>query len=410
MLPVSLWLGLTLAAQAVLPEVHGRVEVHGGLEVLHVWGTPAERGYAHGRLLAAQIAEAALTEFRARFARKQPLLQQARALVGRLIEYPDDVQAELEGLWSGLVDANVDLQMEEFDRTFDLQDLLIANALDVFGLMGCSGFTVWGERAAGGGVLTARNFDWPLTGEHMLARTIVLVQHLPDGRAFATVTWPGYVGAVTGVSSDGVAAFLHVGSAKLTFTPEPSSWPSAIAARGILERGAGGDVFATAKELLTYTSPPAGFLTHVVLPTVPATGPPAAVFETDASSSERATLNGNPIVVTNHFRTRQDGRPSSKDSREREQRLDQGVAGCLQVGDKLVSVEEAWQALVSVQRGGGHAFGTLHALVFRHEPWCFELRIAEMADARVVAAPSSTRRHVLTRAQLFGNGEAPAGK
>ncbi len=395
-----------VASVAPVAPVNGRVEQHGGLKVLHVWGTPAERGYAHGRLLAADIANAALMEFGARFARKQPLLQQARDAVGRLIEYPDDVKAELEGLWRGLSDAKVDLRMEELDRAFDFQDLLIANALDVFGLMGCSGFTVWGDRAAGGGVLTARNFDWPLTGAHMLDHTIVLVQHLPGGRATAAVTWPGYVGAVTGVSSDGVAAFLHVGSAKVTFTPEPSSWPSAIAARSILERGAAGDVFAGAKDLLGYTSPPAGFLTHVVLPAVPGDGPPAAVFETDAGSSARAALAGNPIVVTNHFRTRQDGRPSSKDSREREQRLGEGVAGCLQVGDKVVSVDEAWQALASVQRGGNDAFGTLHSLVFRHEPWCFELRVAEMADSRVVAAPSSARRHVLTKKELFGEATA----
>jgi hypothetical protein len=134
---------------------------------------------------------------------------------------------------------------------------------------------------------------------------------------------------------------------------------------------------------------------------VPAAGAPAAVFETDASSSQRADPTGNPLVVTNHFHAKQDGRPASKDSREREDRLGACVTGCFDVGDKVLSVDEAWQALASVQRGGSHAFGTLHALVFRHEPWCFELRIAAMVDGKVVAAPSSARRHVLTREQLF---------
>ena len=123
--------------------------------------------------------------------------------------------------------------MPALGRDFDQVDLLVANALDVFGLMGCSSFTVWGDQAVGGGVLTARNFDWPLTGEHMLDHTLLIVQEHDDGRSVASVAWPGYIGTVTGVSADGVAAFLHVGSARFAM-PQPSSWPAAVAARKVL--------------------------------------------------------------------------------------------------------------------------------------------------------------------------------
>ena len=37
-------------------EVHGRLGLHDGLRVLHTWGTPQERGYAHGFLLGNDIA------------------------------------------------------------------------------------------------------------------------------------------------------------------------------------------------------------------------------------------------------------------------------------------------------------------------------------------------------------------
>ncbi|MBL8755263.1 MAG: hypothetical protein JNK15_18330 [Planctomycetes bacterium] len=389
------------------PEVHGRVETHQGLKLLRVWGTPHERGYAHGSLLAKEFAAMALTEFAARFARKQPLLQQARAAVGRLIEYPADVQQELDGLWQGLVDSKVDLQMPELERAFDKTDLLIANALDVFGLMGCSSFTVWGERVDGGGVLTARNFDWPLTGPHMLDHTIVVVQHFADGKAVASVSWPGYVGTVTGVSSDGMAAFLHVGTGAITYTPEPSSWPTAVAARALLAAGVCDRtaMLARGKDLLGYTSPPAGFLTHVVLPVVPADGTPALVFETDAKKCVPATAGAGCEVLTNHFRTRTDGRTASKDSVDREQSLQKGIAGCIEVADKKVSVAEAWDVLATVDRGGKRGFGTLHALVFRHEPWCFELRVGETKDSGLVAAPVSSRQYVLSRAELFAPDE-----
>lgn len=400
-------------APAIATELHGRIEDLGGMKLLRVWGTPQERGYAHGVLLGKEVAAAAITEFTARFGPKdkQALLGLARDSVDRLIEYPDEVQQEIDGLFAGLVDSKADLAMPALGRAFDLTDLRIANALDVFGLMGCSGFAVWGEQADGGGVLTARNFDWPFTGPHLLDGTILLVEHLADGRAVCSVTWPGYVATVTGVSSDGVAVFLHVGSAKVSMTPEPGSWPTAIAARRILEEVRPADpaaAFAKAKELLGYTSPPAGFLTRVVLPNVPQDGSPAAVFETDTKQSVMADAPAGPSVVTNHFETRKDGRKASKDSLDRAVKVRAGVGDCLAAGDHKLSVGEAWTVLEGVQRGN-QRFGTLHAIVFRHEPWCFELRLGTHDDKGCVPAPVSTRRFVLSREQVFGK-DVPAAK
>ncbi len=382
--------------------VHGRLEQHGGLRLLRTWGTAAERGYAHGLLLGEDIAAAMRSEFAARFGRRQPLLAMVRKALPRLIEYPEPVQAELDALFLGLIASGASRTIEALDRAFDRDDLLVANALDVFGLMGCSGFTVAGAAVEGGGVLSGRNFDWPFTGSHLLQQTLVLVQHEDEG-AVATVTWPGYVGAVTGINRDGVAAFLHVGTGQITMTPEPSSWPTAIAAREILRRSTGQpaeQVFALAQELLGYTSPPAGYLTRIVLPVPPAHGSPAGLFETDSHKCLRATVDG-PCIVTNHFLGRHDGRDASGDSLERAKLVQAGVDGCLHDGDHQVSIAEGWQMLAAVQRGGGAKFGTLHSLVFRAEPWCFELRLAEVQEGKLVAAPQSSRRFALAREVLF---------
>jgi len=382
--------------------VHGRIETHQGLRVLRVWGTPAERGYAHGYLLAEDICKMMNTEFAARFARMPELLSQARAALPRLIEYPDEVDAELDALWRGFLARKPDRNMPELEREFDRTDLLVANALDVFGLMGCSSFTVWGEQAVGGGVLTARNFDWPLTGDHMLDQTLLVVQMPKDKVATASISWPGYIGTVTGISDDGVAAYLHVGNAKFSL-PQPSSWPSAIAARKILEDGAQDTArLNKAREFLDYTSPPIGFITHVVLPRQRNDGPPAALFETNVGGPVFGDAPDGPVVVTNHFQTRKDGRRASRDSTGREQDVHKGISGCMNVGDRSVDPDEAWQILASVERSGSHRFGTLHSLVFRHEPWHFELRIGDHEQDGLVGAPSSPRRYRLTREQVFG--------
>ncbi len=404
-------------APPAAPVVQGRIDTVDGLRVVHVWGDAQQRGYAHGFLLAADVTTLVREEFAARFARLPGLLQQARGAIGRVVTFPDEVRTELEAVYAGVVAAGVSRDMPELEREFDLTDLLVANALDVFALMGCSGFCVWGEQAVGGGVLTGRNFDWPFTGQHMLDGTILLVQHPSDGRVVASVTWPGYVGSVSAVSSDGVAAFLHVGTGKLTRTPEPESWPTAVAAQLLLRRfdpAAPAAGFDLAAELLGYTSPPAGFLTHVVLPRPPADAAPVGLFEVDARKCVRADLPaGLPSVVTNHFLTRTDGRGASLDSVDRQKRIRTGLEQCLLADDRLVSVDEGWTML----RGGGHAFGTLHSLVYRHEPWVFELRVADLgvptrdaANARrpVVAAPDSRRSYRLRRDQVFPRDPAAA--
>ncbi len=400
---------LLLAAAPAQKAVHGRLDTVGDLKVLQVWGTPAERGYAHGFLLGKEIASTLVAEWTARFTRARPMLDQARGAVGRLIAYPDDVRDEIAAVFEGIVESKASLEMPELERAFDLQDLLVANALDVFGLMGCSSFTVWDDRVDGGGVLTARNFDWPLTGKHLLDTTMVIVQHFGDGHAVASVGWPGFVGTVTGLSKDGVAAFLHVGSAKITMMPEPDSWPTAIAARRILAAGPGEDpatTFAACKKLLEYTSPPAGYATHVVLPKAVGGAGPAAVFETDAKSCVQAELVAGSCVLTNHFRTRKDGRQASRDSLGREKRVTEEIGGCIDTGDHRVSVAEAWTILESVSRDG-RGMGTLHSVVFRHEPWVFELRIAALdAQGAVVGAPKSERRYSLTRDQVFPSIDA----
>src|SRR5262245_53104466 len=92
----ALWLAAVLPCQAPpAAALHGRIEDCHGLRIVRTWGTPQERGRAHGLLLGGDIAAAMQTEFAARFGRKPQLLQLARQSLARLIRYPDDVAAEL---------------------------------------------------------------------------------------------------------------------------------------------------------------------------------------------------------------------------------------------------------------------------------------------------------------------------
>ena len=160
--------------------------------MVHLWGTPEQRGRAHAELLGDEIAQLIRLEFDFRFGRRPQLLALARGMLRRLVRYPDAMLVELTTIFATMKASGADLLMAAFKRDMDLRDLLLVNALDIFGTMGCSGFTVWGERVAGGGVLTCRNFDWPVSGNYLVDNCFLLVQHPHQGQSFATLTWPGY--------------------------------------------------------------------------------------------------------------------------------------------------------------------------------------------------------------------------
>jgi hypothetical protein len=97
----------------------------------------------------------------------------------------------------------------------EIEALTVANSLielRCFGL--CSAFLVEPERSATGEMLFGRNFDVPSYGS--LDRLLLVVICRPAKRhAFASVSWPGFIGVLSGMNDTGLAiACLDSGSAK----------------------------------------------------------------------------------------------------------------------------------------------------------------------------------------------------
>ncbi len=400
--PVTVPSSAPSTAWKVLERVqNGRVENHGGLRVVHLWGTPEQRGRAHAELLGDEIAKLIRREFDYRFGRAPLLLALVRGMLPRVVRYPDAMRAELAAMFETMQASGADLSMPTFKRDMDLRDLLVMNALDIFGTMGCSGFTIWGERVAGGGVLTCRNFDWPVSGNYLVDNCFLLVQHPHQGQSFATLTWPGYAMAVTGVNAAGVCVFLHVGNGRRTLTPRKGSLPTATAARLILEGAKVANGFQLARKVLAQTSPPASYLTRVVLPTTPPGQPgPVRVFEADHRSvTERSEER--LCVVTNHFVEAGDPDEVGRDSGGRFQKLTNCLREYLGADDQQVSLGETWQALGRVEKSG-RRFATLHSMVFRRQPWVFEVALGDVgAGSQIRGAPGGSRRYRLQREGVF---------
>lgn len=97
-------------------------------------------------------------------------------------------------------------------------------------LVGCSSLAVSGERAAGGHALLARNFD--LEAGRLLDEDKAVFFVREAGRiAYASVAWPGFVGAVSGMNAAGLALVVHGARAG---SIDASGEPLALTMRDVL--------------------------------------------------------------------------------------------------------------------------------------------------------------------------------
>jgi predicted choloylglycine hydrolase len=161
--------------------------------------------------------------------------------------------------------------------------------------MGCSALIVEPEHSATGGPLFGRNFDFPTLGE--LDQYSILFIVRPEGRhAFASISFPGAVGVVSGMNDAGLAvATLDVertadGSARF----DAAGTPLALVFRRILEECT---TVAEAEALLRAEHA----TTWMNLAVCDTEG--AAVFEITPATIGRRDAENGVLPCTNHFRT-----------------------------------------------------------------------------------------------------------
>ena len=79
-------------------------------------------------------------------------------------------------------------------------------------LIGCTSFALTGDATEGGHSVLARNFDFE-AGDIFDSHKAVFLVRESGQLAYASVAWPGLIGALTGMNEEGLALVVHGGRA-----------------------------------------------------------------------------------------------------------------------------------------------------------------------------------------------------
>ena len=206
-----------------IPNKYGKGEliidpIYQKIPIMILRGSPAELGEQQGRLLKPQLTTSIDTYLNRFLAQEEP---KKRALVGmKSMEpfVPVEYRQELEAMShaSGL----------SFDRL-----LLLQTIIDEPRLPFCSAIISSRPATKEAPLIFGRNLDFPSLGIAVHHSLITVYQ--PDGKkSFASITWPGFAGVISGINEDGLTLAMLV---SFDGTTNLAGMPSIMLFRKILE-------------------------------------------------------------------------------------------------------------------------------------------------------------------------------
>lgn len=107
----------------------------------------------------------------------------------------------------------------------------IGHALQDLALVGCSSFAAWNEKSEDGNLILARNFDFYVNDAFAENKIIAFIKP-KEGFPFMMVTWPGMIGAVSGMNLEGLTVTINASKSKI---PLSAKTPISILTREILQ-------------------------------------------------------------------------------------------------------------------------------------------------------------------------------
>ena len=229
-----------------------------GLWELYVEGDPLEIGLSTGALSDSLLKKQEQIFFSriedivpSRF--QQNLLRNFLKWYNRKLyqNVPDEYQTEIYGV-SQYTSHHFDNLAPQYQRNLYLHAAHdIGHALQDLALVGCSSFAAWGEKSEDGNLILGRNFDFYVNDAFAENKIIAFIKP-EDGHPFMMVTWPGMIGAVSGMNQEGLTVTINASKSKI---PLSAKTPISILTREILQHAQNIDeAIAIAKKRKVFVS------------------------------------------------------------------------------------------------------------------------------------------------------------
>lgn len=147
------------------------------------------------------------------------------------LNVPEEYQTEIYGV-SQYTSHEFDNIAPQYQRDLYLHAAHdIGHALQDLALVGCSSFAAWNEKSEDGNLILGRNFDFYVNDAFAENKIIAFVKP-KHGHNFMMVTWPGMIGAVSGMNQQGLTVTINASKSKI---PLIAKTPISILTREILQ-------------------------------------------------------------------------------------------------------------------------------------------------------------------------------
>jgi hypothetical protein len=260
-------------------------------------GTPEQIGWRHGRLLRPEMNENEGVLY-GQFSHYVPipplrwLIMDISRVQFRAVDQgmPDARRREIAAQAQAFSPDPFDGVLPTYQRFVFLQSLYdISLSFEQSPLLGCTSFALTGDAAAGGHTVLARNFDFEAGPIFDEKKAVFLVRE--EGKIpYASVSWPGLIGAVSGMNAEGLSLVVHGGRAR---HPVPVGEPVVHTTRELL-----GNARTTA-EALAILATKAPMVSHMLM-LADATGD-VAIVERAPGEPLFVRRGKGKVPLTNHF-------------------------------------------------------------------------------------------------------------
>ena len=207
---------------------------------LYIEGDPMERGLLAGALMDSLIFRqehiffGKIQEFMPEEKQQKRITKYTRWFNRKLYKYvPKEYEVEIYGL-SRYASHDFDYIANPFTRTLYLHAAHdIGHALVDMGKInvGCTSAALWGKNTPDGKLLVGRNLDFYFDDDFAKNKLILFMK--PDnGIPFVSISWPGFLGVVSGMNKAGITLTMNAGKSKIPFKAKE---PISIVARDILQ-------------------------------------------------------------------------------------------------------------------------------------------------------------------------------